>query len=156
MEQVILVFYVLLAAAMVGLILIQQGKGADVGASFGAGASQTVFGSVGAGNVLTRSTAILATLFFVASIGLAVMAKHKAEAARTGGIPVAAEVQSGDNAAPSAGEVPAAPEAEDKPAAPASDIPSAGGEPVSAPAVQGAEEVPAGNDVPAAQGEQKQ
>ena len=149
MEQVILVFYVLLAAAMVGLILIQQGKGADVGASFGAGASQTVFGSVGAGNVLTRSTAILATLFFVASIGLAVMAKHKAEAAREGGIPVAAEVQPGDNAAPSAGEVPAAPAKTDTPAAPTSDIPSAGDAPVSAPAVQGAADVPAPADVPA-------
>lgn len=151
MEQLILVFYVLLSAAMVGLILIQQGKGADVGASFGAGASQTVFGSVGAGNVLTRSTAILATLFFVASIGLAVMAKHKAEAAREGGIPVAAELQPGDNAAPPAAEVPAAAVTTDAPSAPASDIPSAGDAPVSAPAVQSANEAPAAADIPAKQ-----
>jgi preprotein translocase subunit SecG len=154
MEQVILVLYVLLAAAMVGLILIQHGKGADVGASFGAGASQTVFGSVGAGNVLTRSTAILATLFFVASIGLAVMAKHKAEAAREGGIPVAAEVMPGDNAAPPASDVPSAGPATDTPAAaPSSDIPSAGDIPVSAPAVQGASEAPAAGEMPAKQGE---
>lgn len=151
MEQLILVFYVLLAAAMVGLILIQQGKGADVGASFGAGASQTVFGSVGAGNVLTRSTAILATLFFVASIGLAVMAKHKAEAAREGGIPVAAELQPGDNAPTSAAEVPAAAVTTDTPSAPASDIPSAGDAPVSAPAVQSANETPAAEEIPAKQ-----
>jgi preprotein translocase subunit SecG len=154
MEQVILVLYVLLAAAMVGLILIQHGKGADVGASFGAGASQTVFGSVGAGNVLTRSTAILATLFFVASIGLAVMAKHKAEAAREGGIPVAAEVRPGDNALPPASDVPSAGPATDTPAAaPSSDIPSAGDIPVSAPAVQGASEAPAAGEMPAKQGE---
>ena len=153
MEQVILVLYVLLAAAMVGLILIQHGKGADVGASFGAGASQTVFGSVGAGNVLTRSTAILATLFFVASIGLAVMAKHKAEAAREGGIPVAAEVRPGDNALPPESDVPSAGPATDTPAAaPSSDIPSAGDIPVSAPAVQGASEAPAAGEMPAKQG----
>ena len=151
MEQLILVFYVLLSAAMVGLILIQQGKGADVGASFGAGASQTVFGSVGAGNVLTRSTAILATLFFVASIGLAVMAKHKAEAAREGGIPVAAELQPGDNASAPAAEVPAAAVTTDTPSAPASDIPSAGDAPVSEPAVQSANETPAAADIPAKQ-----
>ena len=82
MEQLILVVYLLLAAAMTGLILLQQGRGADAGASFGSGASQTVFGSAGSGNVLTRATAILATLFFIASVRLAVMAKHKAEAAR--------------------------------------------------------------------------
>ena len=150
MENVILVFYVLLAAAIIGLILIQQGKGADVGASFGAGASQTVFGSVGAGNVLTRSTAILATLFFIASIGLAVMAKHKAELARQGGIPVAAEVQPGDNApAPAAdGVAPAK-----APAAPASDIPAASDAPVTAPAVKGSGDMPASGDVPAKQGQ---
>jgi preprotein translocase subunit SecG len=154
MEQVILVFYVLLSAGIVGLILIQQGKGADVGASFGAGASQTVFGSVGAGNVLTRSTAILATLFFVASIGLAVMAKHKAEASREGGIPVAAELQPGDNAAPPVGDVPdATAPAGDTPAVPASDIPAASDAPVSAPAVKGSEQPSGAGDMPAKQGE---
>ncbi|MCP5322029.1 MAG: preprotein translocase subunit SecG [Pseudomonadales bacterium] len=123
MEQLILVVYLLLAVAMTGLILLQQGRGADAGASFGSGASQTVFGSAGSGNVLTRATAILATLFFVASVGLAVMAKHKAEAARDAQIPVPVVTESrqvqelpGDlpqqatNEVPSAGsEVPAAP-----------------------------------------------
>ncbi len=145
MEQLTLVVYVLLSAAIIGLILIQQGKGADVGASFGAGASQTVFGSVGAGNVLTRSTAILATLFFVASIGLAVMAKHKAEAAREGGIPVAVEAQPGDNAAPAAAATPAPAQV---PAAPASDIPSAGDAPVTATAAKAGGDVPAAGDIP--------
>ena len=63
MEQIILVVHVLAALAIIGLILVQQGKGADMGASFGAGASQTLFGSDGSGNVLTRATAILATVF---------------------------------------------------------------------------------------------
>jgi preprotein translocase subunit SecG len=120
MEQILLVFYVLLSAAIVGLILLQQGKGADMGASFGAGASQTVFGAAGTGNLLTRSTAILATIFFIASVGLAVMAKHKAELVRLGGIPVPPAAETRDNAPPApapaeskpAGEIPAAPPAE--------------------------------------------
>ncbi len=77
MEQIILVVHVLAALAIIGLILVQQGKGADMGASFGAGASQTLFGSDGSGNVLTRATAILATLFFVTSLSLAYVAKQR-------------------------------------------------------------------------------
>ena len=78
METIILIVHVLLALAIVGLVLLQQGKGADAGASFGAGASQTVFGSQGSGNFLTRTTAILATGFFLTSLGLAVVAKNQA------------------------------------------------------------------------------
>ncbi|WP_340676788.1 preprotein translocase subunit SecG [Paraglaciecola sp.] len=65
----ILVFvYVIVALMLIGFVLIQQGKGADMGASFGSGGSNTVFGSTGSGNFLTRTTAILATLFFVISL----------------------------------------------------------------------------------------
>ena len=53
---------------LIGMVLIQQGKGADMGASFGGGGSNTVFGSTGSGNFMTRTTAILATLFFVISL----------------------------------------------------------------------------------------
>lgn len=77
MEQIILIVHVLAALAIIGLILIQQGKGADMGASFGAGASQTLFGSVGSGNALTRATAIFATVFFLTSLSLAYVAKQK-------------------------------------------------------------------------------
>lgn len=66
--EVLLVVDLIVAIMLVGLILIQQGKGADMGASFGAGASNTVFGAGGSGNFLTRSTAILATIFFVVSL----------------------------------------------------------------------------------------
>lgn len=68
--EILIVVYVVVALALIGLILIQQGKGADMGASFGAGASATLFGSSGAGNFLTKTTTILATLFFVISIFL--------------------------------------------------------------------------------------
>ena len=78
MEQVILIVHVLAALGIIGLIMIQQGKGADMGASFGAGASQTLLGSGGSGNVVTKTTAILATLFFATSFGLAVVAKNNA------------------------------------------------------------------------------
>ncbi|MCG3170792.1 MAG: hypothetical protein CALGDGBN_02360 [Pseudomonadales bacterium] len=132
MEQLILVVYVLLAAAMTGLILLQQGRGADAGASFGSGASQTVFGSAGSGNVLTRATAILATLFFIASVGLAVMARHKAEDARAAQIPVPAVTES--RQAPALpGDLPQA-----APGVPATDVPAGGATPAG------------GTDVPAA------
>lgn len=80
MEQLILIAHLLIALAIIGLILLQQGKGAEMGASFGAGASQTLFGAGGSGNVLTRTTAILATLFFATSFGLAIVARDKAAA----------------------------------------------------------------------------
>ena len=85
-EQLVLVAHVLIAVAIIGLILLQQGKGAEMGASFGAGSSQTLFGAQGGGNVLTRFTAILATVFFVTSFTLAVIAKNKAEALSTDGV----------------------------------------------------------------------
>lgn len=76
-EQIILVVHLLVALAIIGLIMLQQGKGADMGASFGAGASQTLFGSSGGGNVLTRSTTWLVALFFATSFGLALLANQK-------------------------------------------------------------------------------
>lgn len=80
MENFILILHVLIALAIIGLILLQQGKGAEVGASFGAGASQTIFGSAGSWNFFSKFTAILATLFFITSFGLAIIAKNNAEA----------------------------------------------------------------------------
>lgn len=74
MKELILVVHVLTAAGLIGLILLQQGKGADIGAAFGSGASQTLFGSRGSANFLTRLTALLATIFFVTSLTLAVLA----------------------------------------------------------------------------------
>ena len=68
---------VLIAAGLIGLVLIQQGKGANAGAAFGSGASGTVFGSRGSASFLTRATAVLATLFFINSLVLAYLASHR-------------------------------------------------------------------------------
>ena len=77
MEQITLMVHLLVALALIALILLQRGKGADIGASFGAGASQTLFGSAGSGNALTRMTAWLSAIFFVSSFGLAVIADNR-------------------------------------------------------------------------------
>jgi len=70
MYEIFIVIYLLIAVALILLVLIQNGKGASMGAAFGAGASGTVFGSTGTGNFLTKTTTILAILFFVLSIVL--------------------------------------------------------------------------------------
>jgi preprotein translocase subunit SecG len=70
LQTLAVVFHVLFAAAIVGLVLLQRGKGADAGAGFGAGASGTVFGARGSASFLSRTTAVLATLFFLTSLGL--------------------------------------------------------------------------------------
>ena len=68
--QILIVIYLIVAACLVGLVLIQQGKGADMGASFGAGSSATIFGSSGSGNFLTKATTWLAIAFFAISLVL--------------------------------------------------------------------------------------
>ncbi|HWK54645.1 MAG TPA: preprotein translocase subunit SecG [Hyphomicrobiales bacterium] len=78
MESFLIIVHVLAALAITGLVLIQQGKGADVGAAFGGGASQTIFGSVGTGNVLTKSTTWLTVVFFATSLSLALIAREQA------------------------------------------------------------------------------
>jgi len=69
-ETVLLGVHVLVAAALVGLVLLQHGKGADMGAAFGSGSSGSLFGAAGSANFLSRTTAILATVFFLSSLGL--------------------------------------------------------------------------------------
>lgn len=77
MHTFVLVVHIILAILIIGLILIQHGKGADAGASFGGGGAATVFGADGSANFLTRATAILTALFFVTSLTLAVFAKKQ-------------------------------------------------------------------------------
>jgi preprotein translocase subunit SecG len=107
------VVYVLIAASMIGFILVQRGAGAQAGSGFGAGASATVFGARGAGNFLTKSTAVLATLFFALSLLLGVLISHGSTASKSADLGVMA-----DHAA-------AAAKPEQKPAAPAGDVPAA-------------------------------
>jgi preprotein translocase subunit SecG len=72
-----LVMHVLVCALIIGLVLLQKGKGADAGAAFGSGSSGTVFGAKGAANFLSRSTAVLATLFFASSLSLAYLGSNR-------------------------------------------------------------------------------
>ncbi len=76
MQTILLVVHVVVALAVVGLVLIQQGRGADAGAAFGSGASATVFGARGSANFLSRTTAILATVFFITSLSLAALSSR--------------------------------------------------------------------------------
>lgn len=77
MHSFVLIVHIILAVLMIGLILVQHGKGADAGASFGGGGAATVFGASGSANFLTRLTAVLTALFFVTSLTLAVFAKKQ-------------------------------------------------------------------------------
>ena len=119
MESVLVVVHLFLAIGLVALILIQHGKGADMGAAFGSGASASVFGARGASNFLSRSTAILAALFFVTSLALAyfAMQSKEPETVMQGAEPAA--VESVEPALPSVVDVPTVPES--PPPAPAPD-----------------------------------
>ncbi len=77
LHTVLLISQVLMAALLIGLILLQRGKGAEAGAAFGAGASGTVFGAAGSANFLSRTTAVLATLFIMNSLVLANLAARR-------------------------------------------------------------------------------
>ncbi|MEH6387480.1 preprotein translocase subunit SecG [Pseudomonas profundi] len=86
-ETVVIVIHLVAAIALVGLVLIQQGKGADAGASFGSGASGTVFGSQGSATFLSRLTGALAAVFFLTSLGLAYYASDYAARSLDSGLP---------------------------------------------------------------------
>ena len=78
METLVWIVHVIAAIGVIGLVLLQHGKGADMGAAFGSGASGSVFGSTGSANFLSRATAVLAAVFFTTSLSLTYIASHKA------------------------------------------------------------------------------
>ncbi len=122
MQSFLLVAQVLISISLIGLILIQHGKGADAGAAFGSGASSTVFGSTGSASFLSRTTGILATLFFAVSLSLSVMAHRQTEEQgllEKYSTPTEQAVKKLEEAA-----APAAPSS-DVPAVPATDVPAA-------------------------------
>ena len=105
MDIVVLILHVVAAAGVIGLVLLQHGKGADVGAAFGSGSSGSMFGASGAANFLSRSTAVLAAVFFATSLGLTFLGARKTE---TKGVMEA--VKPGDGkAVPSKPALPASP-----------------------------------------------
>lgn len=83
MQSIALVLHVILSVGVIGLVLMQHGKGADAGAAFGSGASATVFGARGSASFLTRTTTILAVLFFTTSIFLFYLAAHRDSTVRS-------------------------------------------------------------------------
>ena len=126
LETVVVVIHLLMALGLVVLVLLQQGKGADAGASFGAGASATVFGSQGSATFLSRFTAILAAVFFITSLGLAFFAKEKADEMSGAGLPDPAVLEQKQEV-PAASDVPVL--EEQKPEAGAgSDVPPVEGQ----------------------------
>ncbi len=125
MLNLVVALQILAALVMIGLVLIQHGKGADMGASFGSGASGSLFGATGSANFLSRSTAVCAALFFACTLALAFFSNDRARPS-TGsvldrpvlGAPAASAPATGAAQIPSAGSAPAAPVV--LPAAPAS------------------------------------
>jgi len=114
MQIIVILFHVLACLGLIMIVLLQRGKGADLGAAFG-GSSQTVFGSQGAGGFLTKLTTVVAVLFMFTSLGLAYLSSHGSQATVMGGTeqtqavdqPVASDQGSSDAESPGAGpEVP--------------------------------------------------
>ena len=118
LESILLAVHMVVALVVIGLVLLQHGKGADMGAAFGSGSSGSLFGAVGSANFLSRSTAVLATVFFLSSLGLTYLGSTRSERP-------AAERSIMDTQAPKAGEVPAVPAA---PAAPGGSAPATPGQ----------------------------
>ena len=122
MQTLILMVHILCAAGIVVLVLLQHGKGADMGAAFGSGSSGSLFGAAGSANFLSRTTAILATVFFLTSIGLTFFGSIK-------GKPAGLMEQGGvmEKLAPAAPKAPDVPRPADVPApsgvAPAGSVP---------------------------------
>jgi preprotein translocase subunit SecG len=152
MQTFLTVLQVFLSVALIGLVLIQHGRGADAGAAFGSGASATVFGAQGSGSFLTRMTGIIAALFFLTSMA---MAYYAAKGSKPAGlmegadgvrVKVEAPAQRSETPAPveqpaaSPSEVPFVPGA--APKAPSSDVPTA-------PPAAATSAAPGASDVPA-------
>ena len=76
-ESVLLAVHVIVAASLIGFVLLQHGKGADMGAAFGSGSSGSLFGAAGSANFLSRTTAVLATVFFLSSLGLTYLGANR-------------------------------------------------------------------------------
>ena len=94
MYQILLIVFLVTAVSLVALILVQHGKGADMGASFGAGASNTVFGSGGSGNFLTRTTGVLAAIFFAVALALGYMTANQNKLSANAGSDIAGQISS--------------------------------------------------------------
>ena len=116
-ESVLLLVHVIVAIGICGLVLLQHGKGADMGAAFGSGSSGSVFGSAGSANFLSRSTAVLATIFFASSLGLTYLGSTRST-------PVGVEKSIMDTQVPQVPQAPQAPKPGDVPPTPPATAPA--------------------------------
>lgn len=109
LHSVVLTVHLLVGVGVIALVLLQHGKGADMGAAFGSGASGSLFGATGSANFLSRMTAVLAAIFFATSLGLSYMASNRPkaassvmDAAQTAPVPANAAADQQKQAAPAA------------------------------------------------------
>lgn len=119
----VLTIHVLAGLSVIGLVLMQHGKGADMGAAFGSGASGSLFGASGSANFLSRTTAVLAAVFFVTSLALAHFATNRPKAGGSVMDKVPAQTAPAESKAP---EVPLAPASGAAPAQPSGSVPAPG------------------------------
>jgi preprotein translocase subunit SecG len=108
LTTVLIVLHVMVALAIIGLVLLQHGKGADMGSGFGGGASGSLFGATGSANFLSRTTAVLAALFFILSLALAYVATRR-PVEEGGGVIESIRKQQAEKPAPKTEEKPQAP-----------------------------------------------
>lgn len=120
METFVWIIHTLAALSVIGLVLIQHGKGADMGAAFGSGSAGSLFGSTGASNFLSKTTGVLAAIFFISSLGLTYMSSHR----QSGGVMQSAPVTTEKKVDSAATIVPAAPTVTPAPGAPATTAPT--------------------------------
>ena len=121
--QVLIVLHVIVARGIIGLVLLQHGKGADMGSGFGGGASSSLFGATGSANFLSRTTAVLAAAFFILSLALAYVATRR-PAEQGGGVIDAIRAKQTQPAKPEAKPAADAQKAPEKPAAaPGKEVP---------------------------------
>ena len=102
MSVIVLILHAVAALGVIVLVLLQQGKGADMGAAFGSGSAGSLFGASGSANFLSRTTAVLAAIFFATSLGLTYLSSHKAAS----GVMAHVEVKVKPGAEPKSGEIP--------------------------------------------------
>ena len=134
LETLLLVLHLLTAVAVCGFVLLQHGKGADMGAAFGSGSSGSLFGAAGSANFLSRTTAVLATVFFLSSLGLTWLAASQSgtrQAVERGVMDKLPATKTVDVPSPPAGAAPAGPTVEPAkaPASAPAPAPAAGGAP---------------------------
>ena len=142
--NVIMFVHAIVAVVIIVLVLLQHGKGADMGAAFGGGSSGSLFGATGSANFLSRTTGILAAIFFATSLAMAYIATHKPRASGGGGVmegvtskpasPSTVPATGTAVPAPAAGSVPSAPAAAPSPAAIPGQDPAKAAAPASVPA----------------------